>query len=227
MRDHCGNREARHASSSAEAAASRTLRRRLSKSSGYLLDVRVDRSDVENRCLVAAVSRAAEHTFSKRNEDRIRLLAGLGVEGDAHLGRTVQHRSRVARDPSQPNLRQVHLIHGELHDELRARGLDIEPGAMGENITTRGVDLLALPTGTRLRLGEGAVVEVTGLRNPCIQLDRFQQGLMAAVLDRDKGGNLVRKGGVMGVVLTSGDVRPGDGIAVELPPPPHSPLGPV
>lgn len=195
------------------------------QSSGYVLDVRVDRSGVQNRCIVAAVSRAAEHTFSKHNEDSIRLLAGLGVEGDAHLGRAVQHRSRVARDPSQPNLRQVHLIHGELHDELRARGFDIEPGVMGENITTRGVDLLALPTGAWLRLGEEAVVEVTGLRNPCLQLDRLQQGLMAAVLDRDKEGNLVRKAGVMAVVQTSGDVRPGDGIAVELPPAPHSPLG--
>lgn len=186
--------------------------------------MRVERSAEENGGIVAAVSRAVGHTFSKPNEDRIRLMAGLGVELDAHLGRTVQHRSRVARDPSQPNLRQVHLIHGELHDELRARGFDVAPGVMGENVTTRGVDLLALPTGTRLRLGEEAVVEVTGLRNPCVQLDRFQQGLMAAVLDRDEGGNLVRKAGVMAVVLTSGDVRPGDDIVVELPPPPHSRL---
>lgn len=189
--------------------------------------MRVERSDIENRGVVAAVSRAAEHTFSKCNEDRIRLLAGLGVEGDAHLGRTVQHRSRVARDPSQPNLRQVHLIHAELHDELRARGFDVKPGVMGENVTTRGVDLLALPKGTRLSLGAEAVVEVTGLRNPCIQLDRFQQGLTAAVLDVDEEGNLVRKTGVMAVVLTSGDVRPGDGIAVELPSAPHSRLQPV
>jgi hypothetical protein len=186
--------------------------------------VRVEPSGVEHGYIVAAVSRATEHTFSKRNEERIRLLAGLGVEGDAHLGPTVQHRSRVARDPSQPNLRQVHLIHGELHDELRAQGFEVEPGVMGENVTTRGVDLLALPKGTRLRLGQEAVVEVTGLRNPCVQLDRFQQGLMAALLDRDREGNLVRKAGVMAVVLTSGDVRPGDGIAVELPSEPHSRL---
>jgi MOSC domain-containing protein YiiM len=181
--------------------------------------VRAEPSHVEDRCTVVAVSRAPEHTFSKHNEDRIRLLAGLGVEGDAHLGRTVQHRSRVARDPSQ-----VHLIHDELHDELRAQGFAVEPGVMGENVTTHGIDLLALPRGTRLRLGEEAVVEITGLRNPCVQLDRFQNGLLAAVLDRDRDGNLVRKSGVMAVVVTSGDVRPGDGIAVERPSPPHVPL---
>jgi hypothetical protein len=184
----------------------------------------VERGDVEERGIVAAVNRAADHTFSKPAKDRIRLLAGRGVDGDAHLGRTVQHRSRVARDPSQPNLRQVHLIHGELLDELRAHGFDVAPGVMGENVTTRGVDLLGLPNGARLRLGEEAVVEVTGLRNPCVQLDRFQPGLMAAVLDRDDRGNLVRKAGVMAVVLTSGEVRPGDVISVELPPPPHSRL---
>jgi MOSC domain len=177
--------------------------------------------------VVAAVSRAAQHTLSKGNEDRIRLLAGLGVQGDAHLGRTIQHRSRVARDPTQPNLRQVHLIHAELHDELRAQGFDVAAGQMGENVMTRGVDLLGLPTGARLTLGDGAVVEITGLRNPCVQLDRFRPGLMAAVLDRDQQGNLVRKAGVMAVVLTSGDVRPGDAVSVELPPPPHAPLGPV
>jgi MOSC domain-containing protein YiiM len=170
------------------------------------------------------VSRAANHTFSKANQERVRLLTGLGVEGDAHAGRTVQHLSRVARDPTSPNLRQVHLIHEELHAELRARGFDVKPGDMGENVTTRGVDLLGLPTGARLRLGEEAVVEVTGLRNPCVQLDRFAPGLMAAVLDRDTAGNLIRKAGVMAVVLASGDVRAGDAISVELPPLPHEPL---
>ena len=173
---------------------------------------------------VAAVSVSAEHTFSKPNAPRIRLLAGLGVEGDAHAGVTVKHRSRVARDPTQPNLRQVHLIHGELHDELRAAGFTVAAGEMGENVTTRGVDLLALPAGTRLRLGDEAVVEVTGLRNPCAQLDRFQPGLMAAVLVRDASGALVRKAGIMAVVLSGGDVRPGDRIRVELPPEPHRPL---
>jgi MOSC domain-containing protein YiiM len=174
--------------------------------------------------VVEAVSRAPQHTFSKANEARIRLLAGLGVEGDAHLGETVQHRSRVRRDPHAPNLRQVHLVHAELLDELRGQGFAVEPGTIGENVTTRGVDLLALPTGTRLRLGDEAVVELTGLRNPCVQLDRFEPGLMAAVLDRDDDGGLVRRSGVMAVVVTRGDVRPGDAIAVELPPPPHARL---
>jgi MOSC domain-containing protein YiiM len=167
--------------------------------------------------VVTAVSRSATHTMSKRNERSIRLLAGLGVEGDAHLGETVKHRSRVRRDPTRPNLRQVHLIHAELHDELRAAGFDIEPGQMGENVTTQGIDLLGLPAGTRLHLGATAVIEVTGLRNPCAQLDRIQQGLMAAALGRDEAGNLVRKAGVMAVVVTGGEVRPGDEISVYRP----------
>ncbi|HEX8906434.1 MAG TPA: MOSC domain-containing protein [Longimicrobiaceae bacterium] len=173
---------------------------------------------------VTAVGRSGAHTFSKPSAEAIRLVAALGVEGDAHAGATVKHRSRVARDPTQPNLRQVHLIHAELHDELRAGGFNVAAGDMGENVTTRGVDLLALPTGTRLRLGDDAVVEVTGLRNPCAQLDRFQPGLMAAVLGRDEHGGLVRKAGIMAVVLAGGEVRPGDAIRVELPPEPHRPL---
>lgn len=176
---------------------------------------------------VTAVSRSGTHTMSKPNNGRISLLAGLGVEGDAHLGACVKHRSRVARDPSQPNLRQVHLIHAELHDELREAGYELAPGEMGENITTRGVDLLGLPVGAKLRLGADAVVEITGLRNPCYQLDELRPGLMAATLDRDAEGNLVRKAGIMGIVLAGGEVRPGDHIAVELPPHPHQPLGPV
>lgn len=174
--------------------------------------------------VVTAVSLSPTHTFSKPSRDSIRLLTGLGVEGDAHLGETVKHRSRVARDPSQPNLRQVHLIHAELHDELREAGFAVSAGQMGENITTRGLDLLALPTGTHLRLGDTAVVEVTGLRNPCVQLDGFQPGLMAATLGRDERGNLIRKAGVMGIVLADGEVRPGDPIHVELPPEPHRAL---
>jgi MOSC domain-containing protein YiiM len=150
-----------------------------------------------------------------------------GREGDAHLGEKVKHRSRVARDPSQPNLRQVHLIHAELHDELRRAGFEVMPGLMGENVTTRGIDLLGLPTGTRLHLGTTAVVEITGLRNPCAQLDKLQPGLMAATLDRDAAGNLIRKAGIMGIVLTDGDVRPGDAIRVELPAEPHRSLEPV
>lgn len=167
--------------------------------------------------VVTAVSRGEGHTFSKPNVDSVRLLAGLGVECDAHMGETVKHRSRVARDPDQPNLRQVHLIHAELHDDLLALGFDVSAGQMGENVTTRGLDLLSLPTGARLCLGSTAVVEVTGLRNPCAQLDGFREGLMAAVLYRDEDGNLVRKAGVMGVVVEGGEVRPGDEVRVELP----------
>lgn len=173
---------------------------------------------------VVAVSRSAAHTFSKPVQERIRLLVGLGVEGDAHMGETVKHRSRAARDPDLPNLRQVHLIHAELHEELRAAGFEVSAGQMGENITTRGIDLLGLPTGARLHIGDTAVVEVTGLRNPCKQLDDFQQGLMAAVLDRDEQGQLIRKAGVMGIVVSGGEVKPGDPIVLELPPGPHQPL---
>jgi MOSC domain-containing protein YiiM len=177
--------------------------------------------------IVIAVSRSASHTMVKPNRASIRLLTGLGVKGDAHLGKTVKHRSRVRRDPSQPNLRQVHLIHEELHEELRGAGFTVIPGQMGENVTTRGVDLLGLPSGTRLHLGHEAVVEVTGLRNPCVQLDALQPGLMAATLGRDEKGGLVRKTGVMSIVLADGEVRPGDPIRVELPPEPHWPLEPV
>jgi MOSC domain-containing protein YiiM len=177
--------------------------------------------------IVTAVSLNPAHTFSKPNQAKIRLLAGLGVEGDTHLGVTVQHRSRVKRDPTQPNLRQVHLIHAELHDELNAQGFNISAGQMGENVTTRGVDLLGLPTGTRLHLGKEAIVEITGLRNPCYQLDDFQQGLLKACLDQDEEGNLLRKAGVMGVVLVSGEVFPNDSIRVEYPAEPYQKLQPV
>jgi MOSC domain-containing protein YiiM len=173
------------------------------------------------------VSRSATHSPSKGGQLAIQLLAGLGVADDAHAGVTVQHRSRVARDPSQPNLRQVHLIHAELHEELRARGFKVSSGQMGENITTKEIDLLGLPTGAQLRLGDEAVVEITGLRNPCKQLETIQRGLMAAVLDRDMNGALIRKAGVMAIVLVGGIVRPGDAISVELPPPPHIRLQPI
>jgi MOSC domain-containing protein YiiM len=173
---------------------------------------------------VIAVARDGSHRFSKQVVPCITLLAGLGVEGDAHLGVTVQHRSRVAADPTQPNLRQVHLIQAELFDELRLRGFEIAPGEMGENVTTRGIDLLALPTGARLRLGPAAVVEITGLRNPCAQLDRLQSGLMGAVLDRDPQGRLIRKAGVMGIVLTGGKVEHGNSIGIALPEGAHRPL---
>jgi MOSC domain-containing protein YiiM len=177
--------------------------------------------------MVEAVHRSASHTLTKPGQPSIRLLAGLGVEGDAHMGVTVKHRSRVARDPSQPNLRQVHLIHVELHDELRASGFSVCAGEMGENITTRGVDLLRLPVGARLHLGAEAVVEITGLRNPCAQLERLQPGLLEAVLEHDAQGKLIRKAGVMGIVLSGGEVWPNDPIRVELPQEPHQSLEPV
>ena len=177
--------------------------------------------------LVAAVSRNATHTLKKLNADRIRLVMGLGVEGDAHAGITVKHRSRLARFADAPNLRQVHLIHAELHDELSREGIAVSAGQMGENITTRGVDLLGLPTGTRLHLGEAAVVEVTGLRNPCAQLDRIQPGLMGATLERSAEGKLIRKAGIMAIVIVAGQVSPGDAIGIELPAQPHQPLAPV
>lgn len=174
-----------------------------------------------------AVHRSARHHVSKESHASIRLIAGFGVDGDAHSGATVQHRSRVAVDPSQPNLRQVHLIHAELFEALRCKGFDITPGVIGENITTDGVDLLALGTGSVLRLGREARIEITGLRNPCNQLDGIQVGLMQAVLERDASGGLIRKAGVMGVVLTSGDVRPGDKIEAEFNPPGLAQLRPV
>ena len=174
--------------------------------------------------IVVAVSRSAGYTFSKPNEEAVTLLAGLGVDGDIHAGETVKHRYRLAKDPTQPNLRQVHLIQAELFDELQAQGFAVAPGQLGENITTRGIDLLDLPSGTKLHLGDEAVVEVTGLRNPCHQLDSFQSGLKAAVLDRDEQGRIIRKAGIMSIVLTGGAVRPGDPIAIVLPPEPHRPL---
>jgi MOSC domain-containing protein YiiM len=173
---------------------------------------------------VMAVSSRAGHGLGKDPTGSIRLVAGLGVEDDAHQGTTVQHLSRVRRDPTQPNLRQVHLIHAELHDELAGRGFAVAPGQMGENVTTRGIDLLSLPTGTLLRLGQDAVVEVTGLRNPCVQLEGLSSGLMAAVLDRAEDGSLIRKAGVMGVVVAAGEVRPGDPVTVTLPDGPQRPL---
>ena len=176
---------------------------------------------------VVSVAVSATHAFSKPSVAAIELVAGLGVRGDAHAGATVKHRSRVRKDPSAPNLRQVHLVHRELFDELAAKGFVVGPGDIGENVVTAGVDLLGLPVGTRLHLGDEAVVELTGLRNPCAQLDDFQQGLMAAVLDRAPDGALVRKSGVMSVVLLGGTVRAGDAIWVELPAGSHVALGPV
>jgi MOSC domain-containing protein YiiM len=176
---------------------------------------------------VEAVHASPTHSMTKTDRLTVRLVRGLGVEGDAHLGAAVQHRSRLRRDATQPNLRQVHLLPAELHVELRDRGFQIGAGQMGENVTTRGIDLLGLPRAARLHLGQNAVVEVTGLRNPCQQLNGIQAGLMAAVLDRDQAGNLVRKAGIMAVVVSDGRVSSGDPIRVELPPLPHHPLAPV
>ena len=173
---------------------------------------------------VVAVAASPAHGFSKAPRPSIRLIEGLGVEGDAHMGATVKHRSRVAVDPTQPNLRQVHLVHAELLAELQAGGFRVAPGSIGENVTTEGIDLLGLSQGTRLKLGSEAVVEVTGLRNPCRQLDEFQSGLMHATLGRDDQGRLIRKAGVMAIVVRGGIVRAGDPIAVEPAPGPHRPL---
>lgn len=176
---------------------------------------------------VVAVSCSSRHRFSKAVADAFLLVEGHGVQGDAHAGATVQHRSRKRWRPQEPNRRQVHLLHEELLAQLRRQGFDVSPGDVGENVLTRGVDLLALPRGTRVRLGADAVVEVTGLRNPCVQMDRFQDGLMEAVLRRSDDGAVERLAGVMGVVLAGGEVRPGDPVVVELPPGEHLPLTPV
>lgn len=173
---------------------------------------------------VSAVHRDATHRFSKNTAAAIELVAGLGVAGDAHAGATVQHLSRVRADPSQPNLRQVHLIHQELFDWLATRGFTVAPGQLGENVTTTGVDLLGLPRGTMLRLGVEAVVEVTGLRNPCAQIDTFQHGLLKELVGRDGNGDIVRRAGIMGVVHRGGTVRPGDTLTVVLPDGPHEAL---
>lgn len=171
--------------------------------------------------VVAAVWASATHSFSKFAVSELRIIEGQGVAGDAHCGVTVKHRSRVAVDPTQPNLRQVHLIPGELFDELAAQGFGVQPGQLGENITTRGIDLLALPRDTELRIGADVVLRLTGLRNPCPQIDNFEAGLLKAVVGRDADGGIVRKAGVMSVVLAGGVVRPGDAITVRLPAPPH------
>jgi MOSC domain-containing protein YiiM len=173
---------------------------------------------------VIAVSLSADHSFSKIQKNEIRLLSGIGVEGDAHSGRTVKHRSRVAKDPTQANLRQVHLIHSELFGELHAAGYSVTASDLGENITTEGIDLLGLPTDTLLYIGGSAVVRITGLRNPCAQIDDFLPGLLKQVVGYDHKGNLVRKAGVMGVVLESGWVRPGDFIRTQYPDPPFRTL---
>lgn len=174
--------------------------------------------------VVASVARSPEYTFQKPSVDRIRLIEGLGVEGDVHAGRTVRHRSRVKQDPTRPNLRQVHLIASELLDTLRGEGFDVSPGRLGENVLTVGVDLLSLPTGTRLLLGEDAEIEITGLRNPCVQLNDVGPGLMQRLVSRAEDGSLIRRAGVMAIVRRSGNVAPSDPIGVRLPDEPHRSL---
>ena len=176
---------------------------------------------------VVAVSRSAKHEFSKSQLETIGLIKGRGVDGDCHAGVTVQHLSRIRRDPTQPNLRQVYLLATELHEELMTAGYDVRPGDLGENILTAGIDLLALPTRTRLTFASGAVVEVTGLRNPCVQIDRFKAGLLGHVVGRTEGGDIVRRAGVMGVVLEAGAVRVGEQVMVTFPVGAPVPLRPV
>jgi len=176
---------------------------------------------------IVGLAQSASHGFSKQNVGSIALLAGHGVTGDAHAGKTVKHRSRVAVDPSQPNLRQVHLIHSELLAELALKGFDIQSGQLGENILTQHLDVLALPRGTKLEIGLSAVVEATGLRNPCAQIDNFAPRLLAHLAYRDADRKLVRKAGIMSVVLNSGIIAVGDCIKIILPPEPHADLEPV
>jgi MOSC domain-containing protein YiiM len=173
---------------------------------------------------VVAVAASGRHGFSKQTVPLIRLVEGLGVEGDAHLGRTVQHLSRLRHHAAEPNLRQVHLIHAELFDDVHEGGYRVLAGDLGENVTTCGLDLLALPVDTVLLLGDTAEVRLTGLRNPCLQIDRFRPGLLGQVVHRTEDGTLVRKAGVMAVVRRGGEVRPGDPVTVVLPEPPHRPL---
>ncbi|AUP80235.1 MOSC domain-containing protein [Flavivirga eckloniae] len=171
--------------------------------------------------IVKSVSKSSTHTFSKKNCDKIVLIKGLGVEGDAHMGEKIKHRSRVAKNPDQPNLRQIHLIHSELFDELEKKGFNVNSGELGENITTQGIDLLNLPKDTILTIGDTSKIKITGLRNPCKQLDLKQEGLMKAVLDKDDEGNLIRKAGIMGVVLEGGKIKTGDKIIIEFPQKPY------
>ena len=172
---------------------------------------------------VVAVHRNSSHSFSKESVEAIQVIEGVGVKGDAHSGRTVQHLSRVKIDPTQPNLRQVHLIHSELFEEVAQAGFDVRPGALGENITTAGIDLLALGRDTLLHIGPQVVLRVTGLRNPCAQIDTFAPGLLKQVAVKTDTG-IVRKAGIMTVALTGGKIRAGDIILTE---PPSGPLIPL
>jgi len=173
---------------------------------------------------VVAVSKNAEHDFSKKNVESINLIENFGVEGDAHAGKHIKHIFLAKKDPTRKNIRQVHLIQLELLNRLNEKGFTVSSGDLGENITTQGVDLLGLPEGTRLHLGNEAIVELTALRNPCVQIENFQKGLLKEVVGKDDQGNIIRKLGVMGVVVKGGKVTTSDAIEVELPKLPHKEL---
>ncbi|MEH6452863.1 MAG: MOSC domain-containing protein [Psychromonas sp.] len=173
---------------------------------------------------VVVVSSSKTHSFSKLNQASINLIEGIGVQGDAHAGKSIKHIYLAKKDPSRPNIRQIHLIQSELFEELAEQGFDVEAGQLGENVTTQGLDLLSLPTGTQLKIGENAVIELTALRNPCVQIHNFKKGLLKAVMGKDDDGKVVRKVGVMGIVAAGGEVKPNDVIEVIFPEQPHSPL---
>ena len=179
------------------------------------------------KATVVSVSASGKHNFSKQPMSEISLIKEIGIEGDAHAGKKIQHRSRAAKDPDQPNLRQIHLIQEELFSDLKMAGFDIGPGDIGENITTKGIDLLNLPKGTILKIGSSALIEITGLRNPCIQTDSFREGLMSALVEKEPNGYIRRKAGVMGIVLEGGSIKPGDLIRIDLPAEPRNKLEPV
>lgn len=176
--------------------------------------------------IVIAVASDSKHNIIKPIRESVRLIAGWGVEGDAHAGKTVQHRYDKRRNPDAPNLRQVHLMHSELFDQVSGLGLSVKPGQMGENITTRHIDILNLPRGTQLRIGE-AVIEITGLRNPCKYLNQIAPGLLKACLGKHEDGTNFPHSGVMGVILADGEVKAGDEIHIITPPKPHERLKPV
>ena len=177
--------------------------------------------------IVVAVSLNPKHTFSKLPQLSIHLLAGLGVEGDAHCGSTVRHRYLVRRNPAAPNRTQVHLLEAEFLEALATDAPNFpafHPGDFGENILTRSIRLISLPLGTRLHLGPTAIVELTGLRSPCKQMNTLRPGLMKASF---VPGTRRHRAGVMAVVLEAGTLSAADTIHVELPPEPHIALRPV
>ena len=173
---------------------------------------------------VIALASDTGHNFSKITKPVITLVAGFGVQGDAHAGKTVQHLSDKKKNPQAPNLRQVHLIHSELFDELAEQGIDVQPGQMGENIVTRGIDLLGLAEGTQLKFPSGAVIQITGLRSPCKKLNTIHPNLLKAVVEKRADGSVQMKSGVMSIVLESGDIHAGDGIQIVVPKGEHKPL---